>query len=47
MIPHSKPNGKHIYFNKTEIDTWLLRNRIKTHDEIEIEATNHITLKRK
>lgn len=45
LIPHSKPNGKQVYFNKTEIDTWLLRNRQKTHDEIEQEAINRIVLR--
>lgn len=47
LIPHSKPNGKHIYFEKDEIDTWLLRNRQKTNAEIEQEATNYTVLKNK
>jgi len=25
-IPHSKPNGKMIYFERRKIDRWLLRN---------------------
>lgn len=28
-IPHSKPMGKVIFFNKKEIDTWLQRNKIE------------------
>ena len=33
-IPFYRPRGKYIYFNKSEIDRWLLRNRVKTVDEI-------------
>lgn len=41
-IPHSKPNGKRVYFDRKELDRWLLRNPIKTQDEIEEEATRLI-----
>ena len=44
QIPHSKPNGKQIYFEKIEIDVWLLRNKVKTAEEIEMEAATHVTL---
>ncbi|MGB3150392.1 MAG: helix-turn-helix domain-containing protein [Maribacter sp.] len=27
QIPHSKPNGKMIFFEKSEVNDWLLRNR--------------------
>ncbi len=47
IIPHSKPNGKNIYFDKMSIDIWLLSNRVKTNVEIEAEATNYVTLKNK
>lgn len=40
-IPCYKPNGKHIYFNKNEIDKWLLSNRKATSEEIETAATNY------
>lgn len=40
-IPHSKPGGKSIFFQKKEIDEWLNRNPIKTRYQIEEEA-NHI-----
>jgi excisionase family DNA binding protein len=33
-IPHSKPEGGAIFFDRLEIDFWLSRNRIKTIDEI-------------
>ena len=47
QIPHYKPNGKIIFFDKKEIDTWLLRNRVKTAGEIEGEANTHVTLNSK
>ncbi len=40
-IPHSKPNGKNIFFNKSEIEEWLLRNRQATNEELEAEAINY------
>ena len=44
-IPCYKPQGKHIYFNKTEIDNWLLQNRKATNRELENKAINLVTLK--
>ena len=37
-----KPNGKRIYFAKSELDTWLLRNPVKTEAEVEQEADDYI-----
>lgn len=37
-IPCYKPNGKNVFFRKTEIDDWLLRNRKLTREEIEEKA---------
>nr|WP_321356666.1 helix-turn-helix domain-containing protein [uncultured Draconibacterium sp.] len=41
-IPHYKPNGKKIYFNRPELDTWLLRNRSTSKDEIEQQAADYL-----
>tara|TARA_R110002051_G_scaffold238501_1_gene299278 strand:- start:718 stop:1020 length:303 start_codon:yes stop_codon:yes gene_type:complete len=41
-IPHYKPNGKKIYFNRTELDNWLLRNRIDSQYEIDQQAANFL-----
>ena len=41
-IPHYKPNGKKIYFNRPELDKWLLRNKIEYQDEIEQQAANFL-----
>jgi len=46
-IPHYKPNGKFIFFDRIEIEKWLLRNRVKTIDEIEEEAATYVTLNRR
>src|SRR5271156_3004622 len=45
-IPCYKPNGKHIYFDKLEIDKWLLSNKKKSNAEIESEASTFVTLKK-
>lgn len=41
-IPHYKPGGKFVYFKKSEIIEWVSKSRIKTNDEIEHEAENHL-----
>ena len=43
-VPHYKPNGKQIYFDKDELDKWLLTNRVKTQDEIDQEASRYTTV---
>ena len=37
-IPCYKPQGKHIYFDKSEIDGWLLSNRKPTKNELDARA---------
>lgn len=44
-IPCYKPQGKHIYFEKKEIDSWLLQNRKATTKELENKAATFATLK--
>ena len=44
-IPHYKPEGKTIYFDRAELDAWLKRNRVKTTQEIEQEAATFVTTK--
>ena len=29
-IPHYKPSGKLLYFDRKELDSWLLQNRVHT-----------------
>jgi excisionase family DNA binding protein len=35
LIPFYKPNGKKLYFKKSELDSWLLRNRSEVVKESE------------
>lgn len=42
QIPHYKPNGKQIYFDRLEIESWMKQNRIATADEIEQKAANYL-----
>ncbi len=44
LIPHSK-KGKRLYFNKVEIDNWLLGNPIKTSSQIAEESKNYLKSK--
>jgi len=46
-IPFYKPNGKTIFFEREELENWLLRNRAKTKSEIEEDAINYVTLNKK
>ena len=46
-IPHSKPNGKMIFFEKKKLNEWLLRNQRKSNQEIEREALNYTFKNRK
>ena len=45
IIPHYKPNGKKIYFNRPELNVWLLRNRTNSTKEIEQQAANYLIKK--
>lgn len=38
-IPFYKPEGKLIYFKRSELDDWMLRNRQSSLDELENEAS--------
>ena len=42
VIPHSKPNGKVIFFDKEKLNNWLLKNARKSADEIKEDALNFV-----
>jgi predicted DNA-binding transcriptional regulator AlpA len=42
ILPHSKPLGKMIYFDKEQLIEWALSNRIKTQKDQEEEAATYI-----
>ncbi len=37
-IPHYKPRGKMLYFDRSELETWLRQGKVKSLTEIEREA---------
>ncbi len=43
-IPHYKPEGKMLYFKRSELDAFMLRNPIRTINEIESVAATHVVL---
>lgn len=45
QIPHYKPNGRLVYFDKAEIEAWLKQNRQGTRLEAEQAALNYIARK--
>jgi len=47
IVPHYKPRGKMIYFDRVELEKWLLQNRVTPADEIEAKATTYIATGRK
>ena len=42
LIPHYKPQGKMLYFEKVELEAWLWQNPIKTSAQIAQEAQRYI-----
>ncbi len=42
MIPHSKPGGKNIYFNKLKLEEWIANAKISTQEEIDTEANTFL-----
>ena len=38
QIPHYKPHGKIIYFNRAELEAWLQSNRVATDSELSQQA---------
>ena len=41
-VPHYKPEGKRVYFDRAELVDWLKRNRNHTQEEIEETAASYI-----
>lgn len=42
-IPHFCPQGKKLYFRRDELDSWLLRNRQLTNEELQETAADSFT----
>ena len=42
-IPYYKANGcKNVFFDKDELNAWMLQHRVRTTQELEAEAATHI-----
>ena len=41
-VPCYKPTGKKLYFNKEELDEWMLRNKKLSQDDIDDKAENYL-----
>ena len=42
QIPHYKPQGKMIYFEKDALEAWLRQNPVKTQTQIAQEASHYV-----
>jgi excisionase family DNA binding protein len=40
-VPHYKPFGKMVYFNRLELESWLQQNKVLTTDEINSKAQSY------
>lgn len=40
LIPHYKPQGKMLYFEREELEKWLMKNPIKSRQELKDEASD-------
>ena len=43
QIPYYRPNGKIIYFDRGELESWMKQNRVATQQEIEQTAVTYVT----
>jgi excisionase family DNA binding protein len=42
LIPHFIPSGKKIYFKKSDLENWLLKNRIPPTSELETDTESYL-----
>jgi len=45
QVPHFKPGGKRLYFRRTELEQWMLSNRVETIENLHQQA-DQFTLSR-
>jgi excisionase family DNA binding protein len=41
-VPHYKPTGKMLFFDRAELQAWQRRNRVKSVEEVEREAAQTV-----
>jgi excisionase family DNA binding protein len=42
LIPHYKPQGKMLFFERADLEAWLRQNPIKTQAQIEQKAQKYV-----
>ena len=42
QIPKYKPRNGQLYFKRTEIEAWLLRNKTLSQDEVDLAADQYL-----
>jgi excisionase family DNA binding protein len=42
VIPHYKPNGKKIYFDVSDLEKFITKNRIISEDALKTKAANYL-----
>lgn len=47
ILPHSKPLGKMLFFDKKEIDEFFLSKKVACAKQTQQRATNYVTLKQR
>jgi len=47
IIPHSKPNGKSIFFERDKLEAWMLGNPKISNAEKLTQATTYINTRKK
>ena len=45
-IPYYKPQGKKNYLKRSELDAWMLSNRISTYEELDSRASTYMVVNR-
>lgn len=42
LIPHYKPQGKMLYFEKVELEEWLRQNPVRSKQEVKDMAVTYV-----
>ncbi len=45
-IPHYKPEGKRLYFDKGELNRWIFRNPVGPEQDLDQAATDYVTVRK-
>lgn len=42
-VPFYKPNGKMIYFKRSELESWIFRNKVSSKSELDAKASTYVS----